>query len=62
MKVAQLQEGKTYEDRKGNKRVVRQITKADSLYTPNEVYYAEGGFIHHIPKQDFAAWAKRCVK
>jgi hypothetical protein len=61
MKVAQLIEGKTYRNKKGVRRYIYQIVGPDSDFTPNHVYYVQEDehVVHHIPSQEFAAWALR---
>lgn len=59
MKASQLEEGKTYQNKKGLRRTIRQIT-GDKSNPPNHVFYIEEGdtYVRNIPQQEFAAWAK----
>lgn len=60
MKVAQLIEGKTYVNKKGVKRHLRQLTGSTGAHYPNRAFYLEEGdnCIRDIPAQEFATWAK----
>lgn len=58
MKAAQLVVGYVYEDRKGVRLAVRQITTGPGTRV---VYFEEGNFVESLPIQEFAARAKRRV-
>lgn len=58
MKAAQLVVGYVYEDRKGVRLEVRQITNGPG---PRLVYFVEGHLVENLPIQEFAARAKRRV-
>ncbi|WP_018234400.1 hypothetical protein [Thioalkalivibrio thiocyanodenitrificans] len=51
MKVAQLEAGRVYVNKKGDQREIRQISKG-------RVYYLEKHFICNCDAREFAAWAK----
>lgn len=59
MKVAQLIQGKTYQNKRGVRRHLRQLTGPNQNYLPNRAFYLEehANYVVHIPAQEFAKWA-----
>jgi hypothetical protein len=60
MKIAQLIAGKTYQNKKGGRRCIRQITTPSTPFVVSEVFYIEEGshVVSYTTAQEFAAWAR----
>jgi hypothetical protein len=61
MKVAQLVQGKTYQNKRGVRRHLRQITGPSQNYIPNTAFFLEENTncVDHLPLREFAEWAHR---
>ena len=59
MKVAQLVQGKTYQNKRGERRHLRQITGPRQSYLPNTAFFLEERTrcVDHLPLRQFAEWA-----